>query len=215
MGIDLDVSSDRQTWRLELLRAQTRPFRGRLLALWGEIALLAMAVRRSVPIDPKRKRDVEVLVASSGGVATTCLLHYLSQFVETNCPDDEDDLKHWPRPIGWARKSIFVHGEAEKVFASIERRGWVREQGAKLGSLLTLISTGTKQKAAFCAAVKRQQQAWDAAAMPVLHLTYDDLWDRVEEIAQFADISDPGFVLNFPPRRERESLAAPQPQLLS
>lgn len=152
------------------------------------------------------------LVVSTGGVATTFLMIYLSKFVELNSAGDDDGYKHIAKPLGRrSGKTLFIHGNSEEIYNSIRRRKWLRYHGAKLGCILCLFSWGDLRKKFFIASIKRQVLAFKAAANhdPELNLVieYDELWDKKEEIKKFFEIMEDRFIHEFPARKQRTSSA--------
>ncbi len=166
--------------------------------------------RKFFNIEIDGDRNLEVLVVSPGGVATTFLLNYLNGFVSVNDPHDGDGLKHLPGlPLmreGEGVKVLFISGDPNDVYASIKRRGWVEVQGAKLGSLMTVVLRGGFQKYMFIRSVKAQERRWrQCGVRDLLFIDYDEIWENVEKIGKFIGIDDEGFVKNFPPKRPRKS----------
>lgn len=151
----------------------------------------------------------ELLVCSPGGVATTVLMRHLKHFKTINNPGDSDGFKHPPRPPRNYKKILYVSGNPEKIFLSISRRGWLQSQSSKLGSLAGVLLRGKCQEIAFKRAVMKQERLFnpDDNEPGILIVHYDDIWDRVPEIAEFAGIDDPKFIAEFPPRIRR--LSAP------
>ncbi len=158
--------------------------------------------------------DLDVIVASPGGVGTTFLIEHLARFRRVNAPHDGDGLKHQPRPpLVGARarplRFLFVTGELEQISASIARRGWLDRQGAKLGSVATLLAGGDAKRRAFERAVGRQRERWaEPSPDPILFISYDEIWDRVGEIADFLEITDQDFAATFPKRKPRTAETA-------
>lgn len=161
----------------------------------------------SVPVPA----DLNVIVVSPGGVGTSFFLEHVARFKQTNCLKDHDGLKHAPfprlpgRPNAFQR-FVYITGPESLVFASIDRRGFVRQQGAKLGSVGAAVLSGPAQQRAFETSVRRQKKAWTRPSDErFLIMNYDELWDRVEDVAGFLDITDPEFVAEFPKQKERAS----------
>lgn len=149
------------------------------------------------------------LVISPGGVGTTFLMRHLSGYIGLNDDYDEDRLKHIPYvPVDFlaTKKILFITGSDDAIYSSIQRRGWVSIQGAKLGSLLVPLSAGKLQERAFRAAVRRQIARFRTYPPDrVLIVNYDDIWDNKETIQTFFGIESQQFVTEFPKRRARNS----------
>lgn len=155
--------------------------------------------------------DIEVLIVSPGGVGTTFFIEYIMKFKRTNDPYDRDRLKHLCRPpnsilqLGDCRV-IMITGDEEDIYASLKRRGWDRIQSARLGSPVGVIGPAELAKNAFKKAVKNQAESWGNAGLNLyLVVRYEDLWDKVDEVARFLEIEDPSFAKNFPERKNRLS----------
>lgn len=165
---------------------------------------------------PRRVAHCDVVVCSPGGVATTMLLQHLSHFKSTNCVNDTDTLKHVPDPKillsspGFKGKICYLHGDEDAILASIERRGWVRIQAAKLGSFAAAITPKFLARRAFTAAVSRQIALFTQSRDPrVFSVHYEELWDRKEQLQSFLGIQDARFVSEFPERKARLSVCRP------
>lgn len=179
--------------------------------------LVLRAVLRSLGVF--RIRDLERLdavVISPGGVGSTLLIDQLSPHLRVNSRDDADHLKHLPRlPDGFPDelKIIFIHGEVDDVVHSIHRRGWTARHGSKLGSVTSVLAGGEAQIEAMRRAVERQIEWFTKADRPnLLRLRYDELWNRLDEIAAFLGIDADRFRAAFPPRQPRTDRDAhPEP----
>jgi hypothetical protein len=185
-----------------LASAQTRPalFTARQIA-----KAFVMKVWR-----PRPERFPDVLVVSPGGVGTTFLMEHLARFADVNDPHDQDRLKHLPGPppglAGSRTRVIFVTGQPATIAGSLRRRGWLRQQSAKLGSVGGIVLTGAEAERAFLKAVAEQKRRWTQAGVEhLMMIEYEDIWDRVGDLANFLSISDPAFTAEFPARKERET----------
>ncbi|WP_271438857.1 hypothetical protein [Pontixanthobacter luteolus] len=191
-----------------LVRAAGWPFR----KIRREIRLHRLArvrARGCVPAAEPAAPVPPCLIISPGGVGTTFLIDHCARFTSLNHRNDRDGLKHLPRFAGTEEftrsRIIFVTGKPEDVFASLRRRGWLRDQAAKLGLPRALWLTGRARKAAFIAGVEAQAESFRAAAETgqVLMIDYEQIWDRKAEIARWFGIADPAFLADFPERRGR------------
>ena len=159
--------------------------------------------------------DMEIYVVSPGSVGTTLLIGHICRFRKTNCNRDSDHLKHRPRPpSALLRRSevrvVFVTGEDEAIYASLKRQGRVETHGARLGSPLTVFTRGEFQKRLFLRAVHRQHLNWTAKPHgQFLVLKYDEIWHRIDELAEFVGVKAEEFRANFPQRRPRRSAPVP------
>ena len=155
---------------------------------------------------------LDVMVISPGGAGTTMLLSELRNVSAVNCISDTDFLKHLPydrvlcNRLLEKTKVIFLYDDPKRVQLSIERRGWLRIQGSKLGSVLCVLLPEGYQKSIFQKAVERQINGFTSHAHPNLLITnFDTLWGDLDKISLFCDIQNTDFSANFPDRRERKS----------
>ena len=162
-----------------------------------------------------KKRSVgplDVVVCSSGGVASTMLIKHVARFARTNNLDDFDTLKHVPKPEyllsdpEFGGKILYIYGELDSILASIERRGWTLVQGCKLAGIPALFWSIGESRNAFKKAVETQMEAFigqpNSRVMPV---HFDQIWDLVPEMADFLSIADPRFITEFPVRKQRHT----------
>lgn len=138
------------------------------------------------------------------------LMHHCARFAEINCPEDTDDLKHIPNlPIcvGDDRKVLFVYGDTDAIVNSLKRRKFINAHCRKLGSVLGVLAEGKFKYWLISNAINRQKHYFlNQTRIQSLSIHYDDLWDKIEEIADFFEITDERFVTEFPPRRMRNDV---------
>lgn len=151
-----------------------------------------------------------VLVVSPGGVGTTFLMRHINRFVASNDIDDQDHLKHLPRPPDGLRGKdvavIFVTGDKKTITASLKRRGFLDYHCCKLGAVRALLAKGETKDRLFVKAVEEQERRWANNGPPRFFLLHHDkIWDNVDKLAEFLKIDDPRFVEEFPPRKARKS----------
>ncbi|MCB5200652.1 hypothetical protein LGQ03_15545 [Loktanella sp. TSTF-M6] len=170
--------------------------------------LLAKALRRALwpQITPRR---FDVLVCSPGGVGTTFVMKHLHQFVKTNAAHDQDGLKHPARPPLFLRgrpRILFIHGDPDVALRSIIRRGFFPYQAAKLGlpACVVLGDTPLGQRF-YLRGQARQLARFKRYRGDVLCVAFDEIWDRLDDIARFAGVDPATFARDFPPRRARAS----------
>lgn len=157
-----------------------------------------------------RYRNIpDAVIISTGGVGTTMLMEHCNRFITVNSTGDWDGLKHLPnlpRSFPDTVPIIYIYGDTEAIYASIDRRGWLGKQGAKLGSPSCFLTFGALRKRLFLNAVERQINAFRDLKRPrTLRLHYEQLWDNTQAIADALNIRDPDFVATFPARRARAS----------
>ena len=208
--------------RRSLLRwgkiAPERCFYKRLLSLKDIVNLihriksqkhyLRVSINATRPWTPAKR----ITVVSPGGVATTTLMRHISRFASLNSHADTDGLKHRPKPperLHDGQRLLFLYGPLNKSIASLERRGWLRIQSAKLGSLIGAYSPRSIRRRAFkyaaIAQIKKFQRAQRDDDKKILCVSFDELWSRQSEIAHFLQIKDARFISEFPARRSREA----------
>jgi hypothetical protein len=150
--------------------------------------------------------DVANMVISPGGVGTSLVMAHLSQFIQINDPHDQDGIKHLHRlPDAWLgrKRVLFIGGDADTIYRSILRRGWLGVQSSKLGCPLCRIPIRPLQKRLFKRAVRVQQERFEQYPTGyVLTINFDELWDRIYEIGAFFGIENDAFGRDFPPREE-------------
>jgi hypothetical protein len=169
---------------------------------------LSLALKRRFFASPRPLRLPDLLIVSPGGVASTTLIKHISKYKSTNCSNDRDDLKHLPHPPKWlgdVNKVIFVTGNPDKIVRSIKRRGWIRKQGAKLGSIGAAVLPSPLNLRLFERAIRRQMSFWETWCIEnkgkSLLMSYDELWNSLNALAAFCEISDASFLDSFPPKR--------------
>ena len=147
---------------------------------------------RSYPVP----RHLEGLVVSSGGVATTMIITHLRQYLTVNAADDSDGLKHRPHPPHMTENPIpalLIVGDFASIWSSLVRRDFHRPQEQRLGCVRCLVTHGDTEQRQMARAVARQRRRWERGWPNLLVVEYDDLWDRVDDIASHFGITDPRF----------------------
>ena len=155
--------------------------------------------------------SLDVLIVTPGGTASTAMIEHISKFLPVNNINDSDGLKHQPFPPRWLSKNpqtkvIFIDRDVSKIIASLERRGYVKEQLAKLGSFGGCFAGTQSAKNMLKAAIDRQRQNWhNHPSANILFIEYETLWDKIETMRKFLGITDERFV-NFFPRNEKRGI---------
>tara|TARA_B100000989_G_scaffold24683_1_gene15984 strand:+ start:1389 stop:1937 length:549 start_codon:yes stop_codon:yes gene_type:complete len=145
----------------------------------------------------------DVLVISTGGVATTTLIKYIKLFSNVNCENDSDGLKHLIQPpeVDFKKtKIIYITGSDEKIFNSLKRRNIFNEQMMKLGCPLSFFFTGRLEKYFFSKCIKRQKKNFYNNDK-ILTLMFDEIWDKKESIKNYLDIDSKLFLEEFPSKK--------------
>ena len=158
-------------------------------------------------------KDLDVLIVSPGGVATTFLLRYVSTFMKTNDIHDLDGLKHiTPAPEFNFRKDlkvVYLTGELSDIENSLVKRGWLFEQYIKLGGHLHYFCNSKKLRSHFKVLVSGQLKTFKTLSKNnenVMIINYNELWDLKKELANFLSLDPQNFVKAFPEKRSRALL---------
>ncbi len=170
------------------------------------ITCLVNASRRkynSPAVDP----DLQALIISPGGVASTALIEHVGKFKVTNSAGDSDGLKHLPRPPDQKLDIpvLLVTGDADSIIDSLEYRGYLEPNAVKLGSRSFFLVPQPRRRVEARRAIRGQEQNWIKSSNSVLVIEYETLWDRKKDIALHLRIDDDDFVSTFPTRKNRES----------
>ena len=152
----------------------------------------------------KIPNDIDIVVSSIGGTATTSFIEFLSQYLHTNDKSDRDNLKHGIRyNTNEAQKIIFIISESEIAYKSLKRRKYLYQNCRKLG----LISYFIRIKILFIKEVNTLQKNMIILSKrypnKYLSIKFDDLFDSAQLIKDFTNLKDEKFIKNFPIRKKR------------
>lgn len=138
------------------------------------------------------------------------VMEQIAQYCHINDPYDRDGLKHLPRPTkemfrdGFP-KVLFISGDIDIISRSLLRRGWLRIQASRLACPSAVVLPPELSKQAFARCVERQRCDWNIPATGnILFVEFEEIWDRLQEIADHLGIANSGFVVNFQARRPRQ-----------
>lgn len=162
--------------------------------------------------------EIDLAIVSYGGVGTSFLLHFFSQYLKTNDPIDRDYFKHSPLPpisFNSNVKFIYIYGNPQMAAASLFRRNLQTLQSIKLQrwdqNIVPIPSEMTLQEYAslgvdrFC--FENHFFNWYdkyLTGIPTLFVRYETLFDNIRQLLEFADI--PGNSINkFPKKKCRKS----------
>lgn len=159
--------------------------------------------------------SLDFVVVSTGGCASSLLIEQLSGFGVVNDLSDRDGLKHLPRPpVGI--KTLFIYAEPADVMSSLRRRGMLRAQASKIGCVGFFVHRGTTAEQSFIKAVNSQigrfKRAEKRNPKEIFVVQYDELWDRLSEIAKFTEVNERTFVRLMPPRLPRSESSSTRNQ---
>ena len=162
-------------------------------------------------------QEIDVLIASSGGVGTTFLINHIKQWKSTNSPDNHDGLKHLPIPPLTQNKNvqaIYVFGDPVMATISLFRRQYHHTGSVAFQAFhpvdfiipyeMTLAEYVAAQKEGLY--LERHFKNWQemATPYPVLFVRYEAIHDQLEAIRDYLGLSQ-AFIDTFPPRRSRKS----------
>lgn len=161
--------------------------------------------------------NLEVLVASYGGVGTTFLSQAIGRFRRVNDPRDLDGYKHCPMPPLFGSnelKVVYVVGNPILAAASLFRRGYQAGQAGKLQYSrvfrrfpkegLSLRDYATQGADLFL--FHEHFLAWtqEFVFYPTLVVKYEAIHDSLPQISEFLNLPLE-FVSEFPLLKERGS----------
>ena len=154
----------------------------------------------------KVPNNIDLVVCSIGGTATTYFMQFLSQYLKINDAADRDNLKHSRRyKLNKAQKVIFIISEPEISYKSLKRRKYLYINCRKLG----LISYIIRIKSIFIKEVNSLQRNMNILSKKYpnqyLSINFDDLFDSAQLIKDFTGLKDYEFDKNFPSRKKRLS----------
>ena len=152
--------------------------------------------------------EIEGLVISPGGVASTSVMDHLAKYLTINDSGDRDGLKHRPRPPRSSRSDLrvmLIIGPTDEIITSLEARGYLPHQAIRLGSWLYFLAPPGQRPRLLAKAIANQRRWWEQSSYRVLVVHFDNLWTSKSKIAAMFDITDPKFLDEFPPRRQRNS----------
>jgi len=162
----------------------------------------------------KEFKGIEVYIVSHGGVGTTFLAEYISNYKKTNDPYDRDKIKHLPRPPSFVGKDcviLYIYGNPKTAAKSLYRRGYQNLQKYKNGSISpsslpsTFRSYFDKQNDSLC--LTRHLKKWKNSKKiknKLIFIHYDKIWDHLEDL--LLELSIPTTEsLTFPKRKVRKT----------
>jgi len=132
------------------------------------------------------------------------LMRQVAEYIRINDEGNVDGLKHLEHPPTNVPAIILVTADPETAVDSLDRRGFLDHQLANFGRPLTLFLSKTAKKNTLKKDILSQKRRFSQRTN-VLVVDYEEIWNRLPEIADFAGISSRKFVENFPPRRARKT----------
>lgn len=157
----------------------------------------------SEPKNFSKTNNLNLLVISTGGVATTTLIRYLKLYRIVNDENDRDGYKHlskFPKAESEDLKIIYIYGSFQKIYNSLKRRNIFQTQMVKLGCPLCYIFWGTIEKFFFRLCIKKQINSFKNRKNVYL-LHFDNIWESKEDLKNFLEIDNYDFIKNFPKKK--------------
>lgn len=166
----------------------------------------ALKTRFSACIVPE---EIDGIVVSPGGVASTMIINHMSQFITVNDPANQDGLKHRSaspkeQPIGIP--ALLFTGDPQKIVKSLSQRDYLPHQAIRLASMSFFLVPATMRTGRFNRALDRQYRSRVKNYSHLLVIRFGEIRDRKEEIAKHFGINDPTFLMNFPLKEKRKSI---------
>tara|TARA_B100000989_G_C19303656_1_gene369556 strand:+ start:45 stop:611 length:567 start_codon:yes stop_codon:yes gene_type:complete len=150
-----------------------------------------------------KENNLDLIVISPGGVATTTLINYLKIYKKVNDEKDKDGYKHlskFPIVDGTDLKIIYIYGTYQKIYNSLKKRNIFQKQMVKLGCPLCYIFWGKVEFFFFKLCIKKQIKRFkNKKNVFVLH--FDSLWEKKKELKKFLEIDDHNFINDFPQKK--------------
>jgi len=162
-------------------------------------------------------KKIEVVVGSYGGVGTTFLMNFLSNYFITNSYRDRDNIKHHPiPPITFNKKTkyIYIYGNPEIAAISLFRRNIHRAQSDKLlqfkGFIHRIPANITldqyAQEGVDRFLFREHFYNWydEHQIQPTFFVKYEKIFDNLEPLFEFLDIPKED-IKKFPKKKQRHS----------
>lgn len=149
------------------------------------------------------ENSLDLIVISTGGVATTSLINYFKLYKKLNDENDKDGYKHlnkYPFLQNKNLKIIYIYGNYEKIYNSLKRRNIFQIQMVKLGCPLCYLLRGKLEFFFFKLCIDRQINSFKGKQNVYL-LKFDQIWEKKEELKNFLEIKNDNFVKNFPTKK--------------
>ena len=153
--------------------------------------------------------DIDAVVVSPGGVATTTIIKHFERFMQVNDAGNRDLLKHRIKPPSGPSRDVpalLITGETDEIIQSLERRDYLPHQAIRLGSPLYFLVPKFWREKVLARSINRQRRLWMRRYPNLLVLDYDEIWRNKEVIAQHFGIRDRKFIQQFPTRKKRSSI---------
>lgn len=161
--------------------------------------------------------DIEVVVASYGGVGTTFLLSFLSEYKKTNDPDDLDGFKHLALPplsFNPNIRYIYVYGDPVMAAFSLFRRKIQKHQSKKLQKWIKPFDRPIPKKMPIeaYASIGKDKLYFEQhfynwyqtylRGVPTLFVRYESIFENAQKIIDFLGLPSES-ITKFPEKKGR------------
>lgn len=162
--------------------------------------------------------NMDILVASFGGVGTSFFMHFLKKHRQINCPHDMDGLKHTPIPpltITPNLKAVYIFGDPIEATVSLFRRGYHQAHLTKLAKARNstdqnfpknITIEGYAENLEDWFRFEEHYQNWRniETPYPILFIKYQAIWDKIDTIFEFLELPSE-LKSEFPVQKARQS----------
>ena len=165
---------------------------------------ISVIIYYSNPKSISKDSYIDLLIVSTGGVATTTLINYLKLYKKVNDENDRDGYKHlnkFPLINKADLKILYIYGNYEKIYNSLKRRNIFQSQMVKLGCPLCYLLRGAVEKFFFKICIDKQITEFKEKKN-VYALEFENIWENKEELKKFLEIENNDFIKNFPPKNK-------------
>ena len=164
-------------------------------------------------------KNVEIVVASFGGVGTTFLMNYIAKYKNTNFSCDRDLIKHSPiPPISYNKhiRFLYIYGDPILATISLFRRGyhlWQSEKLTRYNHNYSAISQATTLEKYASSKIDRFKfethfHNWYETYLvhPTMFIRYESIFDNIEPLIDFLELPKIA-IHDFPKKKKRKSLS--------
>ena len=161
---------------------------------------LSVINKYSNPKHISKDTVLDLLIVSTGGVATTTLINYLKLYKKVNDENDGDGYKHLNKfPLIGKKelKILYIYGNYEKIYNSLKRRDIFQFQMVKLGCPFCYLFRGLLEKFFFKFCIDRQIKEFKGREN-VYVLKFENIWKNKDKLKKFLEIENDEFIKKFP-----------------
>lgn len=161
--------------------------------------------------------NIDTLVCSPGGVATTSFMEFIRQYRTINDPWDRDGLKHIDRPPLTRNsnlKAIYIYGDPLNLIISLFRRNYQEVHSRKLlanyPTIAPILETegidDYLDKSVDRLKLENHFKNWKRGSenYPIMMIKYEDMWNNLPEVFNYLEIPA-SEISNFPEHKKRSA----------